>query len=121
MNRRRRLNGRRWKAANVPDPQSPAEDHGARSASDRLLEPFVVYHTPGIARALMHCGSSGNYILLTDIGGFDLPDPGGPFVAQQLSVDDRLISGPETLADRQQLVDWLRQRDPTFAAIDAAF
>ncbi|TWU17374.1 hypothetical protein Pla52o_51780 [Novipirellula galeiformis] len=71
---------------------------------------FRVVHTPGIARAYMRIENDGDFFVLTDLGGCDLPQRNGPFQITQFSKDDQVVDGPMVLDSRLGLAAWLRSR-----------
>jgi len=64
---------------------------------------FEIWHLPGISRAWRYDFADGSYLLVTDLGGYDLPEPGGPFSAIALTLDDELIDAQPYLLSAAQL------------------
>ncbi|MFG0288433.1 MAG: hypothetical protein ACF8CQ_09665 [Rhodopirellula sp. JB044] len=71
---------------------------------------FEVQHTPGVSRSLIRIETNGDYFLLTDSGGYDIPNDDGPFRIMQLSRTGMLIDGPTNFGNRLALAAWLRRR-----------
>ena len=71
---------------------------------------FQMVHKPGVSRALVRVESDGRQLILTDVGGFDLPHRNGPFVICIVNRDDELLDGPVELPNRLALARWLRER-----------
>ena len=71
---------------------------------------FGVIQKPGVSRAWRRTERDGTEIILTDLGGFDLPNRDGPFCAIHLDGEDRVVAGPKVLYSRLALAVWLRQR-----------
>ncbi|SMP45888.1 hypothetical protein SAMN06265222_10218 [Neorhodopirellula lusitana] len=71
---------------------------------------FQVHHKPGVSRAWVRAESDGRQLILTDLGGFDLPSRDGPFQACVLSADNVLLDGPVQIPTRLALARWLRDR-----------
>ncbi len=71
---------------------------------------FRVFHKPGVSRAWIRVESDGRQLILTDTGGFDLPNRNGPFQICVLNQDDEFTEGPVTLPNRLALARWLRER-----------
>jgi hypothetical protein len=67
---------------------------------------FTVDHTPGVARAWRYEFAGGNYVLVTSLDGFDLPERGGPYSSMLLSASDQLIEHQEYLKSTRQLIYW---------------
>jgi len=77
---------------------------------DRWLDGcgFDVWHVPGVSRCWRLQLSAGDSVLITDPGGYDLPEPGGPYLAICLTAGDDPLEGPTLLTETRQLVVWLR-------------
>lgn len=71
---------------------------------------FQIVHKPGVSRALVRVESDGRQLVLTDTGGFDLPDRNGPFQICIINSGDELLEGPVELPSRLALARWLRER-----------
>lgn len=71
---------------------------------------FLVQHKPGFSRAWMRVESDGRQLILSDVGGFDLPPRDGPFHACILDSDDQVVHGLIELPNRLSLARWLRER-----------
>jgi hypothetical protein len=67
---------------------------------------FEIWQVPGISRAWKYEFADGSYVLVTDIGGYDLPDAGGPYVGLYLSNGDELIEHEPLLRNAKNLVRW---------------
>jgi hypothetical protein len=72
---------------------------------------FHVWHRGGVCRAWERLLSDGSYILVTDVGGYDLPDPAGPYSGWLLSAADSLLECRTLLQTPRQLCRWLRHAD----------
>jgi hypothetical protein len=68
---------------------------------------FECMHTPGISRAWQLHIDDG-YILITDIGGYDLPEIGAPAAAYVFSDADEVLEFEEFLKDSHALFNWVR-------------
>jgi hypothetical protein len=68
---------------------------------------FECMHTPGISRAWQLYIDDG-YILITDVGGYDLPEIGAPATAYVFSNADEVLEFEEFLNDSQALFNWVR-------------
>ena len=75
---------------------------------------FVVFHTPGIARAWKYDFPDGSSLLATDLEGFDLPLPNGPFTVVKLSHRDELIEAAPLLLQPKDLYRYLRHMQRQF-------
>lgn len=71
---------------------------------------FQMVHRPGISRAWVRVEADGRQLILTDTGGFDLPDREGPFQICIVNRNDEMTDGPIELVDRLALARWLRER-----------
>ena len=71
---------------------------------------FQMVQKPGVSRAWLRLESDGRQLILTDTGGFDLPDREGPFQICILDRDDEVTDGPTELPNRLALARWLRER-----------
>lgn len=71
---------------------------------------FQMVHKPGVSRAWVRVESDGRQLILTDTGGFDLPDPNGPFQICIFNRVDEVTDGPVELPNRLALARWLRER-----------
>ncbi len=67
---------------------------------------FERMHTPGISRA-WRLEIEDGYILITDIGGYDLPEIGEPASAYIFSKYDELLEFEGFLKDSQAVLDWV--------------
>ena len=74
---------------------------------EQLFGSFEVQHTPGVARALVKVCESGNQIMVTDVGGYDLPPAEGPFQVMLLTAYDEPIEGPLEFADKVAMQQWI--------------
>jgi hypothetical protein len=70
---------------------------------------FDVWHVPGVSRAWRYNFTDGGYVLVTDPGGYDLPEFGGPCVALLLTEADDVIEGPAWCSGTRQLIYWFRR------------
>lgn len=78
---------------------------------DRWLElQFGVTQTPGVARALTHFENNGDQTIITDAGGFDLPNRNGPFLVYRVARDGRTLDEPTLIESRHILARWLYNR-----------
>jgi hypothetical protein len=64
-------------------------------------------YTPGISRAFRLQIDDG-YLLITDVGGYDLPEVGGAASAYVFSNADEVVEFEEFLEDSRALFDWVR-------------
>ncbi|MEO1615484.1 MAG: hypothetical protein AAFV88_06515 [Planctomycetota bacterium] len=71
---------------------------------------FQVVHKPGVSRAYVRIEDDGRQLILTDSGGFDLPNRDGPFHICVINRDDQMVDGPVVLPTRLALARWLRER-----------
>jgi len=69
---------------------------------------FDVWTIPGCSRAWRYEFDDGSYVLVTDLGGYDLPESGGPYSAISLSSSDEMIECQEWLHSTKALLDWFR-------------
>lgn len=69
---------------------------------------YDVFQVPGISRAWRYELSDRSYLLITDIGGYDLPQPGGPFSGMYLSGRDELVEIVPCLDSARDLFQWVR-------------
>ena len=68
---------------------------------------FVAAHQPGVSRA-WRLDLDDGYLLVTDVGGYDLPEVGAPASAYAFSLQDDLLEFEELLVDSRALHDWVR-------------
>lgn len=71
---------------------------------------FTVVHTPGISRAWRYEFPDGRFLLVTDVGGFDLPEQGGPYSAICLSRQDELVEFAPLLMKSKDLYRFIRRQ-----------
>lgn len=78
--------------------------------TDRWFIPngFQVWHVPGISRAWRFEFMDGSFLLVTNLEGFDLPEPGGPYSATMLSMQNDLIEFHAWLRTTQDIFSWFR-------------
>jgi len=78
-------------------------------ASSRLFLTlgFEVWQVPGVSRAWRLELSDGSFVLVTDIGGYDLPEPGGPYSAIGMRRSYELIESVSLLRETKSLMRWL--------------
>jgi hypothetical protein len=69
---------------------------------------FAVFCVPGISRAWQYELEDGSYLLVTDIGGYDFPPPGGPYSCMHLSRRNELLEFAALLWRTGELFQWLR-------------
>jgi len=77
---------------------------------DWIERGFNVDHRPGVSRAWVRVEKDGRQLILTDLGGFDLPSRDGPFQACVVNGDDEMVDDPIQLPTRLALARWLRER-----------
>ena len=65
---------------------------------------FHVWCVAGISRAWRRFAQHGSYVLVTDIGGFDLPEPNGPYQVVPLTAQDDFVDGQSPIWRASQLV-----------------
>ncbi len=70
---------------------------------------FETWHTPGVSRAWRYEFADGSYLLVTDLGGYDLPLPGGPYAGLCLSSRDEPIASATCLCGTHELLGWMRR------------
>ncbi|MDG3004317.1 hypothetical protein [Paludisphaera mucosa] len=68
---------------------------------------FAATHEPGISRA-WRLDLEDGYLLITDLGGYDLPDVGAPASAYAFTKSDDLLDFAEFLVDSRALHGWIR-------------
>lgn len=68
---------------------------------------FEVWQVPGVSRAWRCELPDGSFLLVTDVGGYDLPDPGGPYSAIGLTRANDLIELESILPATKDLCRWL--------------
>ncbi|QDT56902.1 hypothetical protein Pan44_49640 [Caulifigura coniformis] len=66
-------------------------------------------HIPGISRGWRREFPDGSWLLVTNVDGFDLPDPGGPYVATYLTRQDEPLHHADYLADPRELIRWVHR------------
>jgi len=69
---------------------------------------FEVYHSPGVSRAWRRVLDDGSYLLVVDVGGYDLPPTGGPYSGMHLSARLELLDRAPLLPRTKDLFQWLR-------------
>lgn len=69
---------------------------------------FQVSHVPGVSRAFHREFEDGSFIVITDLGGFDLPEPCGPFEALWLSARYDPLEHIDSFASSRELARWIR-------------
>ncbi len=72
---------------------------------------FQVWHCPGVSRAWRRILPAGDSVLITDVGGFDLPERGGPYAALLLSPRDELVEFEPFFERLGDLVHWIRHTE----------
>ncbi len=72
---------------------------------------FQVWQVPGMSRAWRYEFIEGSYVLVTDLGGYDLPELGGPYAVMSLSPTDELIESHEWLHSTGQLFRWFKHTE----------
>ena len=68
---------------------------------------YEVFSVPGVSRAWRREFADRSYLIVTDLGGYGLPEPGGPYSAMYFSSADRLIESIPELTDPHQLYHWV--------------
>jgi hypothetical protein len=71
---------------------------------------FDVCSVAGVSRAWRYEFDDGCSLLVTDIGGFDLPEPHGPFAALCMSRGDEQVDFQPLLCDTKALYRWFRRQ-----------
>jgi len=71
---------------------------------------FRVHHSPGVARAWLRIEPTGDWYMVTDPGGYDLPERDGPFVVTHVARGPEHDEDPQLLPHRAALAAWLRER-----------
>ncbi|WP_165252622.1 hypothetical protein [Paludisphaera soli] len=69
---------------------------------------FELVHEPGISRA-WRLDLAGGYLLITDVGGYDLPEVGAAASAYRFTRGDELEEFVEVLLDARSLHAWIRR------------
>lgn len=69
---------------------------------------YEVWQVSGVSRAWYRELPDRSYVLITDIGGYDLPEVGGPYAGMYLSAQNELIEFAPWLRHTAALSDWLR-------------
>lgn len=70
---------------------------------------YELFHVPGISRAWRREFADRSYVLVTDIGGYDLPEPGGPYAAMHLSSRYDLLDINPCLFTTRELFVWIQR------------
>jgi hypothetical protein len=70
---------------------------------------FHVWCVGGVSRAWRRFQDDGSYLLVTDVGGYDLPEPNGPYQAMLLTAQDELVEIQPPFWQASRLVRWLRR------------
>lgn len=70
---------------------------------------YELFHVPGISRAWRREFADRSYVLITDIGGYDLPEPGGPYSAMHLSSRYELLDINPCLNTTRELFAWIQR------------
>lgn len=68
---------------------------------------FVMTHEPGVSRA-WRLDMYDGYLLITDLGGYDVPEVGAPASAFAFTFRDDLVEFEEVLPDSRSLHGWIR-------------
>lgn len=71
---------------------------------------FTLEHTPGVARAWRQDLDDGSYLLVTDVGGYELPHRNGPFSGLHLSPHDVLLDSAPWLPHAVDCLRWVGGR-----------
>lgn len=80
---------------------------------------YEVWSVPGISRAWRREFADRSYLLITDIGGYDLPEIGGPYAGMYLSATDELIECVPWMFSARNLFGWVRHTE-RLAVVDTA-
>src|SRR5262245_30247945 len=72
---------------------------------------YELFHTPGVSRAWRHEYPDRSYLLITDIGGYDLPEPGGPYSGMYLSAGGDLIEIIPFARHTRDLFRWVQHTE----------
>ncbi len=72
---------------------------------------YEVFHVPGVSRAWRHDFGDRSYLLITDLGGYDLPEPGGPYAGMYFSARDELIECIPLMSSPRTLLGWIRHTE----------
>lgn len=72
---------------------------------------YEVWSVPGVSRAWRREFADRSYLLITDIGGYDLPEVGGPYAGMYLSAHDELIECVPWIPNSRNLFGWLRHTE----------
>jgi hypothetical protein len=72
---------------------------------------FHIWCIGGVSRAWRRFQRDGSYLLVTDVGGYDLPELHGPYQAMQLTANDELVEVRSPIRRASRLVRWLGRRE----------
>jgi hypothetical protein len=70
---------------------------------------FEVWQVPGVSRAWRREFEDGSFLLVTDLGGFDLPESGGPYCPMFLSRQFQLLSCTQEPVAARGLFEFFNQ------------
>ena len=71
---------------------------------------FEESHSPGVSRAWRYQFADGSFVLVTDVGGYDLPPLRGPYSGMHLSAQLELLDIAPLVRSTRDLYRWLRHR-----------
>lgn len=93
--------------------EQPARQTDSMPATSRLFVDlgFQVWHIPGVSRAWKREYSDGSFLLITDAGGYDLPEPTGPWSGMYLSRRDEFIESAPFAHRMKEIVGWIRHTE----------
>lgn len=91
----------------------PAHQTDPMPATSRLFVDlgFQVWHIPGVSRAWKREYADGSFLLITDPGGYDLPEPKGPWSGMYLSGRDEFIEDAPLAERMKEIVRWIHHTE----------
>jgi len=90
----------------------PVEPDNMPATSRLFLDlGFQVWHIPGVSRAWKREYSDGSFLLITDAGGYDLPEPTGPWSGIYLSHRDEFLELAPLARRMKEIIRWIRHTE----------
>ena len=80
---------------------------------------FQVWHIPGVSRSWKREYADGSFLMITDAGGYDLPEPKGPWTGMYFSRRDEFIESAPFADRMKEIVGWIRHTERLLARRDA--
>ena len=100
----------------MPTVQSARQTESMPSTSRLFVElGFQVWHIPGVSRAWKREYADGSFLLITDAGGYDLPEPKGPWSGIYLSRRDEFIELAPLARRMKEIIGWIRHTERLLA------